>query len=737
MRSLNRLTIIFGMALLLVVSVAAVAPATASSAADAAFRARKIIARWQTRNIEQLRAAHARGVDVLEEHPDLRRGYFKILTSADELAELRTEGYEIEIENYDWYATYAAGAQVPNGGFRSYNQCVALMDSIHTEHPSITTDKLFTGITHEGRIMWAMKISDNPDIDEDEPEVLFTGMHHAREPIGMEICLETMNRLTDGYGVDTFLTRLVNEREIYFMPVLNPDGWEYNLYLEPNGGALWRKNRSENYDGSRGVDLNRNYGYEWGYDDDGSSPFPDEPTYRGEVPFSEPETQAVRGLVNAHEFIIMVNYHSHSNLYLWPWGYDYIYTPDDALFSALGDSLSTFNGYFPTVGWGLYPTNGDSDDWAYGATTEHPKIYSYTPEVGEWFWPDPSEIPVQVEENQEPNFTFIEFAETPERIFPPVLPTWTMADTFYSGDYELTWSDPGGLNGAVQFKLEELIGPSELTDDAESGPVDWDVSGFTQVNVRWVSGSHSYFGGYANNLRSRMVTKEFREVQPGDVFQAEIWYEIEDGWDYAYVEASTDFGATFETLEGNITTQYDPHGNNRGHGITGTSEGQFVTATFDLSDYVGEYVLIRLSYETDGGVLEEGVYFDDIGPIQTYASIVTLSEGSPDMSYQVLGAGAGDHLYRLQSKDNEGQTSPPMTPKLVFAFFAVNGDMDNDSFINVIDLSLLIDFVFSDGPGPVIPGAAECNGVAGINVLDIIQLIDYIYRGGSAPVGLP
>jgi hypothetical protein len=107
------------------------------------------------------------------------------------------------------------------------------------------------------------------------------------------------------------------------------------------------------------------------------------------------------------------------------------------------------------------------------------------------------------------------------------------------------------------------------------------------------------------------------------------------------------------------------------------------------------------------------------------------------MSYQVVDAASGDHLYRLQSKDNEGQISPPMIPKLVVAYFPVNGDLDNDGFINVIDLSLLVEFVFSNGAGPSIPGAAECNGVAGVNVLDIVCLIDYIFRGGSAPVGLP
>lgn len=706
----------------------------ASSTTDGANK-NKIIARWHVTGKGQLQAAYKRGIDVLEDHPDLRRGYFTIFTNSDELAALRADGYSIEVMNYDWYASYAAGAQAPNGGFRTYSQCVALMDSIHTNHPSITTDKIFLGIMNNGNFLWGMKVSDNPDVDEDEPEVLFTGMHHAREPIGMEICLETMKRLTDGYGTDTLLTRLVNEREIFFVPIVNPDGYEYNRMTNPNGGGMWRKNRVENYDGSYGVDINRNYGYNWAYDDDGSSPVPYDETYRGEFAFSELETQAMRDFVNAHHFVFMINYHSYSNLYLWPWGYDYIYTPDDALFTAIGDSLSRYNGYTPQVGWELYPTNGDSDDWAYGAQGEHDKIYSFTPEVGEWFWPDPSQIPEQIEENQGPNLVIIDLAQTPERIFPPAIPVWTTPDTVYSGDYDLTWTDAGGLNGAVSFEVSEFFGPHDTTDDAESGSSNWTLSGFTPVTVRSSSPSTSYYGGYTNASKTRMTAKAYRLVQPGDAVQLQIWYEIELDWDYAYVEVSADSGKTFATLPGNITTDYDPHNNNRGNGITGFSGG-FVTGTFDLAPYVGKEVLLRLSYETDAATLEEGVYFDDIGPLFSYDSVKTLATTASPM-HSVTGALGGTHYYRVTSIDSDGQRNAPTPLDQVLVFLPVPGDFDNDQAIDVLDLSQLIAYVFEGGPGPVLSGAEECNGYAPVNVLDIVCLIDYIYRGGPAPVGLP
>ena len=113
------------------------------------------------------------------------------------------------------------------------------------------------------------------------------------------------------------LTRLVDEREIFILPVVNPDGYVYNEMIAPDGGGMWRKNRNPEFAPDYGVDLNRNYGYMWGYNDFGSSPDPSDATYRGTAPFSEPETANIRAFVNSHEFVFAVNYHSHSDLILW------------------------------------------------------------------------------------------------------------------------------------------------------------------------------------------------------------------------------------------------------------------------------------------------------------------------------------------------------------------------------------------------------------------------------------
>ncbi len=120
-----------------------------------------------------------------------------------------------------------------------------------------------------------VKISDNPNVNETEPEVLYTALHHAREPVGAMQMLFYMYYLLENYDNDPFIQALVDNTEMYFVPVVNPDGYVYNQTTNPNGGGMWRKNRRNNGSaGLYGSDLNRNYGYMWGYDNNGSSPYP-------------------------------------------------------------------------------------------------------------------------------------------------------------------------------------------------------------------------------------------------------------------------------------------------------------------------------------------------------------------------------------------------------------------------------------------------------------------------------
>jgi hypothetical protein len=160
---------------------------------------------------------------------------------------------------------------------------------------------------------------------------------------------------------------------------------------------MWRKNRRDNGDGTYGVDLNRNWGYMWGYDNEGSSPYTYSETYRGPSAFSEPETQVVRNFINSHNFSFIINAHTYGGYLLYPWGYDDIYTPDHDIFTAIGDSASSLVGYPHGTAWDLlYNTNGDANDWDYGEQIEKPLILCLAPETGDagdGFWPAPYRIP--------------------------------------------------------------------------------------------------------------------------------------------------------------------------------------------------------------------------------------------------------------------------------------------------------------------------------------------------------
>lgn len=270
--------------------------------------------------------------------------------------------------------------------------------------------------TVEGRPIYYVKISDNPNLSEPEPEVLYTALHHCREPNGMAAVIYYMWYLLENYATNTDIQQLVNNTEMYFVPCVNPDGYVFNEMTDPNGGGMWRKNRQQFPGGEYGVDLNRNYGVQWGFDDVGSSPDPAEDTYRGPSAFSENETQMISAFCQQHNFKLALNYHTYSNLLIYPWGYipDY-YTPDSALYKNYGDILTTYNKYAAgtanqTVG---YMVNGSSDDWMYGEQTLKPKTFAMTPEIGsadDGFWPQQSRIVDLCKENMYANIMLARLA---------------------------------------------------------------------------------------------------------------------------------------------------------------------------------------------------------------------------------------------------------------------------------------------------------------------------------------
>jgi murein tripeptide amidase MpaA len=209
------------------------------------------------------------------------------------------------------------------------------------------------------------KISD-AGTEENEPVIVLMGGHHAREWVSVDVPFLIAKHLLTRYNSDTLITRLVNSAEIWVVPMVNPDGHQYSVTTQ----RLWRKNRRNNGDGTFGVDLNRNYGYQWAGPGSSGDTFSE--IYRGPSAFSEPETQAVRDFLQAHTPKALISYHSFSQLILYPWGYTHNPAPDESLLNnlavALADRIHTVHGqnYTPEQASDLYLASGDTTDWLYG-----------------------------------------------------------------------------------------------------------------------------------------------------------------------------------------------------------------------------------------------------------------------------------------------------------------------------------------------------------------------------------
>lgn len=255
-----------------------------------------------------------------------------------------------------------------NGAYHTYTELEQEIRDIENRFPSIIQVKDI-GKSLESRSIYAVKISDNVSEDEDEAEVIFIGCHHAREWISVEVPFLFIKHLAEQYESNTSIKSLVDKSEIWIIPLLNPDGLEYSIYVY----RYWRKNMRDNGDGSYGVDLNRNYDYMWGIDNVGSSSNTTSSVYRGTAPFSEPETQAVRDLFRDRNFQALVSYHSYSQIIIYPWGYTPEAPPDSTLHhqivSKMSDLMWAVNGRtysYGQAGQAMYLTNGDTTDWSYG-----------------------------------------------------------------------------------------------------------------------------------------------------------------------------------------------------------------------------------------------------------------------------------------------------------------------------------------------------------------------------------
>ncbi len=256
----------------------------------------------------------------------------------------------------------------PDAGlYHNYAELTQELARLQAQFPELAK-VVSLGKTVESRDIWAIKISDNVTANEDESEILFVGGHHAREWIAVDVPLLLARNLLENYASDARTKNYIDNGEIWIIPLLNPDGHQYSVTTN----RLWRKNRRNNGDGTFGVDLNRNYGYQWGGPGSSGSTFSE--TYRGTAPFSELETQLIRDFAIEHQVAAMISYHNYSQLVLFPWGFTNAPAPDQTLLSQLAttmaDSIFAVHRvrYTPEQSSDLYLASGDATDWLYGET---------------------------------------------------------------------------------------------------------------------------------------------------------------------------------------------------------------------------------------------------------------------------------------------------------------------------------------------------------------------------------
>lgn len=312
-----------------------------------------------------------------------------------------------------------------DSGYHNYTELTNEVAAVATANPGLVR-RFSLGRSYEGRELWAAKISDAVATDEAEPESLIQCGQHAREHLTIEMCLYLLNELTRTYGSDARVRNVVDTREIWLVFNLNPDGSEYDVAT--GSYRSWRKNRQPN-SGSRyvGTDLNRNWDYRWGCCG-GSSGRTSSSTYRGPSPFSAPETARLRDFVNSRvvggvqQIRTSIDFHSYSELVLWPFGFTYADTTTGMsraeydTFVALGRTMAASNGYTAQQASDLYITDGDYPDWAWGVH----RIFAFTFEMyprtsSPGFYPPDEVIGRETARNRDAVLYLLEQSDCPYR----------------------------------------------------------------------------------------------------------------------------------------------------------------------------------------------------------------------------------------------------------------------------------------------------------------------------------
>jgi carboxypeptidase T len=358
-------------------------------------------------------------------------GGLTITATPDEVRQIEALGYRVQRQELP--APPGDGATPldfppADSRYHNYAEMTAELNQALVDHPTLISKRVI-GRSYENREIWALKISDNVATDEAEPEVLFTHHQHAREHLTVEMALYLVSLLTDEYATDARVQNLVNTREIWIVPDMNPDGGEYDIAT--GSYRSWRKNRQPNAGSSNvGTDLNRNWEYNWGCCG-GSSGSTSSSTYRGPSAASAPEVRVVADFVRSRvvggrqQISTHIDFHTYSELILWPYGYTYndlapgLTQAERDTHARLGQMMAQTNGYTPQQSSDLYITDGSIGDWMWGVQ----RVYTYTFEMypgssgsGGGFYPPDEVITRETTRNRAAVLLLLDYSACPRRV---------------------------------------------------------------------------------------------------------------------------------------------------------------------------------------------------------------------------------------------------------------------------------------------------------------------------------
>jgi len=495
--------------------------------------------------------------------------------------------------------------------FHNYAETNAELLQIATDHSAIA-QRFSIGTSYEGRTIYGVKISDNVAVDEDEPEILFNANQHAREHLTTEQAFYLANLLTDSYGSDSRITNLVNGREFWIIPMVNPDGVEYDIAT--GSYRSWRKNRQPNSTAT-GTDLNRNWAYQWGCCG-GSSTSGSSETYRGTAAFSAPETQRLRDFVlsrrinNVQQIKVNVDIHTYGQLILWPYGYKTADTGTDmtvdqrSMFATIGQQMAATNQYTPEQASDLYIADGIIIDWMFF----NQGITSYTfelfPTGSPGFYPPDEQIAPQTLRNREAFLILSEYADCVYRAIgkqaqycnagPP--PTTVYSDNFETATGWAT--NPNGTDTATTGMWER--GDPEATNSSGVKQIGTTVSGTNDLVTGRLAGASAGAGdidGGTTSIRSPAITLP----ATGTLSLSLSWYLA-----HGNNASSADFFRVSIVHSGGTTALFTQSAG------ASDRDGAWATGTWNISAYAGQSVrvLVEAADAATASLVEAGV--DDV-----------------------------------------------------------------------------------------------------------------------------